>query len=163
MDNIVSVSKLTKRYGELVAVDNLSFTVGEGEIFGFLGPNGAGKSTTLNVLCTLIDYDKGDIEVCGYDLATHEREVKARIGVVPQDIALYPTLTAYENVSFFASLYGLGGTRGSVSQGSNGSPSCQVVSTTHGRRTTRLTASTRTRIRSGFGRHSRTHVRARDW
>ena len=111
MDNIVSVSKLTKRYGELVAVDNLSFTVGEGEIFGFLGPNGAGKSTTLNVLCTLIDYDKGDIQVCGYDLATHEREVKARIGVVPQDIALYPTLTAYENVSFFASLYGLGGSR----------------------------------------------------
>ena len=111
MDDIVSVSKLTKRYGELVAVDNLSFTVGEGEIFGFLGPNGAGKSTTLNVLCTLIDYDKGDIHVCGYDLATHEREIKARIGVVPQDIALYPTLTAYENVSFFASLYGLGGSR----------------------------------------------------
>ena len=111
MADIVSVTKLTKKYGELVAVDNLSFTVEEGEIFGFLGPNGAGKSTTLNVLCTLTDYNKGDITICGHDLATNERAIKALIGLVPQEIALYPLLTAYENVAFFASLYGLGGAR----------------------------------------------------
>lgn len=111
MSDFVSVNKLTKKYGELVAVDNLSFGVKEGEIFGFLGPNGAGKSTTLNVLCTLIGYDKGDITVGGCNLSENERAVKAMIGLVPQDIALYPTLTAYENVAFFASLYGLGGAR----------------------------------------------------
>ena len=109
MQNYVSVEKLTKKYGELVAVDNLSFDVKEGEIFGFLGPNGAGKSTTLNVLCTLTDYDKGDITVGEYDLAKNGRNIKALIGLVPQSISLYPTLTAYENVAFFASLYGLSG------------------------------------------------------
>ena len=109
MENYVVVNKLTKKYGDLIAVDNLSFTVKEGEIFGFLGPNGAGKSTTLNVLCTLTDYDKGELAVGGYSLAKEERAVKALIGLVPQDIALYPTLTAFENVAFFASLYGMGG------------------------------------------------------
>ncbi len=109
MQDFVSVEQLTKKYGELVAVDNLSFTVREGEIFGFLGPNGAGKSTTLNVLCTLTEYDKGEIRISGHDLSREERAIKALIGLVPQDIALYPTLTARENVSFFASLYGLTG------------------------------------------------------
>ena len=107
MKDFISVQKLTKKYGELIAVDNLSFTVKEGEILGFLGPNGAGKSTTLNVLCGLTGYDKGEITVSGYDLDKNERAIKAMIGLVPQDIALYPTLTAYENVAFFASLYGL--------------------------------------------------------
>lgn len=107
MKDFVSVEKLTKKYGELIAVDNLSFTAKEGEILGFLGPNGAGKSTTLNVLCALTGYDKGDISIGGYQLEKNERAIKAMIGLVPQDIALYPTLTAYENVAFFASLYGL--------------------------------------------------------
>ena len=111
MQDFVTVDKLTKKYGELVAVDNLSFGVREGEIFGFLGPNGAGKSTTLNVLCTLTDYDKGSITVGGHRLDKDKRAVKALIGLVPQDIALYPTLTAAENVAFFASLYGMGGSR----------------------------------------------------
>ncbi len=109
MRNIVTVENLTKKYGGMVAVDSLGFNVKEGEIFGFLGPNGAGKSTTLNVLCTLLDYDKGEIVIDGHRLEREERAVKAIIGVVPQDIALYPTLSAKENISFYASLYGLGG------------------------------------------------------
>ncbi len=109
MQDFVSVDKLTKKYGDVIAVDNLSFTVRQGEIFGFLGPNGAGKSTTLNALCTLTPFDKGHITVDGHSLEREERTVKALIGLVPQDIALYPTLTAYENVAFFASLYGLSG------------------------------------------------------
>ena len=92
MQDFVTVSKLTKKYGELTAVDSLSFSVKEGEIFGFLGPNGAGKSTTLNVLCTLTGYDKGEVTVGGYRLGRDERAIKAIIGLVPQDIALYPTL-----------------------------------------------------------------------
>lgn len=111
MSDFITVEKLTKKYGELLAVDNLSFTVKEGEIFGFLGPNGAGKSTTLNVLCTLTSYNKGNIAVGGYNMEKDEYAIKALIGLVPQDIALYPTLTAQENVAFFAALYGLSGSR----------------------------------------------------
>ena len=107
MSEIIKVKNLTKKYGDLIAVDNLSFSVKEGEIFGFLGPNGAGKSTTLNVLTSLIDYDKGEIYIGGHDLAKDEKVIKSMIGLIPQDIALYPTLTSYENVCFFASLYGL--------------------------------------------------------
>jgi ABC-2 type transport system ATP-binding protein len=109
MLNYVNVENLTKRYGDVAAVDNLSFNVREGEIFGFLGPNGAGKSTTLNVLCTLTEYNKGSITIAGYNLATDERAIKALIGIVPQDIALYATLTSRDNIAFYASLYGLGG------------------------------------------------------
>lgn len=109
MREYVVVDNLTKKYGELVAVDNLSFTVHEGEIFGFLGPNGAGKSTTLNVLCTLASFDKGSVTIGGCKLGEQDKAIKAQIGLVPQDIALYPTLTARENIAFFASLYGMGG------------------------------------------------------
>jgi ABC-2 type transport system ATP-binding protein len=92
-----------------VAVDNLNFEVFEGEIFGFLGPNGAGKSTTLNIISTLLDYDKGEVTVAGFDLAKQERKIKALIGLVPQEIALFENLTARENIAFFAGLYGLKG------------------------------------------------------
>jgi ABC-2 type transport system ATP-binding protein len=105
----VQVEKLTKKYGDLVAVDSLSFTVDESEIFGFLGPNGAGKTTTLNVLSTLSDYDRGAVSIAGYDLASEPAKIKALLGVVPQEIAVYGLLTAAENVSLFASLYGLRG------------------------------------------------------
>ncbi len=109
MNDFVTVSRLTKKYGELCAVDNLSFTVKEGEIFGFLGPNGAGKSTTLNVLTTLSEFNSGEISIGGYDLVQKKDKIKGLIGMVPQSIAVYPTLTAAENVTFFASLYGLSG------------------------------------------------------
>jgi ABC-2 type transport system ATP-binding protein len=109
MENYVTVEKLTKKYGDIVAVSSLSFTVREHEIFGFLGPNGAGKTTTLNVISTLSDYDRGKITVAGYDLAKDPEKIKALLGVVPQDVAVYGSLTAAENIALFASLYGLRG------------------------------------------------------
>ena len=109
MDEFVKVSNLVKNYGNLCAVDNLSFSVRKGEIFGLLGPNGAGKSTTINILTTLTEYDKGSVSVAGLDTVRDRNRVKAFIGTVPQDIALHPFLTARENVRFFASLYGLKG------------------------------------------------------
>ncbi|MDR3225850.1 MAG: ABC transporter ATP-binding protein [Clostridiales Family XIII bacterium] len=109
MSAYITVEKLTKKYGDLTAVDNLSFTVDENEIFGFLGPNGAGKTTTLNVIATLSDYDRGNVNIAGYDLAHAEFQIKGLLGLVPQEIALYQTLSAAENVALFASLYGLRG------------------------------------------------------
>lgn len=109
MSQFVMVKNLTKNYGELCAVDNLSFTVRKGEIFGLLGPNGAGKSTTLSVLTTLSDFNKGDIEVDGCDINRDKMKIKQLIGMVPQDIAVYDHLSALENVKFFASLYGMKG------------------------------------------------------
>jgi ABC-2 type transport system ATP-binding protein len=109
MSDFVSVNHLTKKYGELCAVDNLSFSVENGEIFGLLGPNGAGKSTTMSVITTLADYDKGDVIINGYDVRKDKMNIKQMIGMVPQDIAVYNHLSALENVKFFASLYGLKG------------------------------------------------------
>ncbi len=105
----VKVQNLLKKYGELCAVDHLSFTVEKGEIFGLLGPNGAGKSTTLSVLTTLVDFDKGDIQIDGLEIRKDKMKIKQLIGMVPQDIAVYDHLTALENVKFFASLYGIKG------------------------------------------------------
>lgn len=107
----VNVKNLTKKYGELCAVDNLSFTVQGGEIFGLLGPNGAGKSTTLSVLTTLIGFEKGTVEVDGLNIRTDKMKIKQLIGMVPQDIAVYEHLSALENVKFFAALYGLTGNK----------------------------------------------------
>lgn len=109
MSYSVTVKNLTKKFGELCAVDNLSFTVESGEIFGLLGPNGAGKSTTLSVLTTLSDFNKGDIDINGLDIRKDRMKIKRMIGMVPQDIAVYHHLSALENVRFFASLYGLRG------------------------------------------------------
>lgn len=109
MNDFVVVDGLVKKYGDLVAVDNLSFTVKQGEIFGLLGPNGAGKSTTMNVITTLNDFNKGNVTVNGFDVIKKSKDVKGITGLVPQDIALYSQLTAMENVKFFASLYGLRG------------------------------------------------------
>lgn len=109
MTEFVKVSNLVKNYGNLCAVDNLSFSVQEGEIFGLLGPNGAGKSTTINIMTTLSECDRGKVTIGGLDSVKDRNKMKALIGVVPQDIALHPFLTARENVRFFASLYGLKG------------------------------------------------------
>lgn len=107
----VKVQNLLKKYGELCAVDHLSFTVTKGEIFGLLGPNGAGKSTTLSALTTLVDFDKGEITVNGLDIRKDKIKIKQLIGMVPQDIAVYDHLNALENVKFFASLYGFRGSK----------------------------------------------------
>ena len=105
----VRVEKLTKCYGDFIAVDNINFSVMEGEIFGLLGPNGAGKSTTLSVITTLLSIDKGMVQVAGHDVDKQKGEVKKLMGIVPQDIAVYMHLSALENIKFFASLYGLRG------------------------------------------------------
>ncbi len=109
MKEFLIVQNLVKNYGDFCAVDDLSFSVGEREIFGLLGPNGAGKSTTMNVITSLCDFGKGSVTVDGMDIVKDKEKVRRFIGMVPQEIALYPFLNAEENVKFFASLYGLKG------------------------------------------------------
>ena len=111
MEAIVEVSALTKTYrgATTPAVDGLDFIVGEGEIYGLLGPNGAGKSTTLMMLCGLLRRDAGCIRVFGMDIDSHSGEIRKRLGVAPQEIALFPTLTAYENLFYFGRMYGMPG------------------------------------------------------
>lgn len=111
MKDYLKVQNLVKNYGDFCAVDDLSFEVRESEIFGLLGPNGAGKSTTMNVITSLCDFSKGSVSVDGADIVKSKEKVRRLIGTVPQDIALYPFLTAEENVKFFASLYGLRGAK----------------------------------------------------
>ncbi|MCD9022413.1 ABC transporter ATP-binding protein [Cohnella silvisoli] len=107
--NILEIRNLTKKFGDFVAVDNMSLSVREGEIFGFLGANGAGKSTTISMIATLLRSTKGDINLLGKSITSHGKFAKTNIGIVPQDIAIYENMTAYENVRFFAGLYGLRG------------------------------------------------------
>jgi ABC-2 type transport system ATP-binding protein len=109
---IIRISNLTKVYkgSDDKAVDSLSLEIYPHEIFGLLGPNGAGKTTTISMLCGLFTPTSGKIEIDGYDSRTDGERIKQVIGVVPQDIALYPTLTARENLTFFGNMYGLGGT-----------------------------------------------------
>lgn len=106
---ILEIKNLKKKYKDFVAVDNLNLKIEEGEIYGLLGPNGAGKSTTINTIIGLNKIDGGQILVFGKDLKTNETEIKKNIGVVPQDIAVFPELSAYENVEFFGKLSGLRG------------------------------------------------------
>ncbi|MBK7702768.1 MAG: ABC transporter ATP-binding protein [bacterium] len=108
---MIRVSNLVKSFGDLRAVDDLSFAVGPGEIFGLLGPNGAGKTTTISVLSTLLPADAGSASVCGHDVAAEPGAVRRRIGVVPQELALYEELTAEQNLDTFGRLYGLEGAR----------------------------------------------------
>ena len=107
----IEVQALTKRYKRTThpAIEGVSLQVNEGEIFGLLGPNGAGKTTLLSILCGLRTYDSGSVQVCGYSLKTQLKTIKSLMGVVPQDIALYPTLTAQENLRIFGGLFGLRG------------------------------------------------------
>ncbi len=101
--------ELTYPGAQRPALNGLDLTVGEGEIFGLLGPNGAGKTTTISILCTQLRPAAGRVQLAGIDLLAHPGRVKALIGLVPQDIALYPALSARENLRFFGRLYGLGG------------------------------------------------------
>ncbi len=110
-DSAIAVENLAKRFGEIRAVDGVSFRVERGEIYGLLGPNGAGKTTTLSMLSGLLDPDDGHIVVDGLDLSADPVEVKKRLGVVPQETALYDDLTARENLRFWGGLYGLAGAK----------------------------------------------------
>lgn len=109
MSSIVEVRGLTKRFDDLVAVNDVSFSIEEGEVYGLLGPNGAGKTTTISMVSCLIEPTSGTIAVDGHDAVREPGALKAALGVVPQEIALYPTLTAAENLRFWGSMYGLRG------------------------------------------------------
>ncbi|QLY78621.1 ABC transporter ATP-binding protein [Clostridium intestinale] len=109
MKNILEIKKLKKAYGEKQVVKEISFKVKEGEILGFLGPNGAGKSTTINMIATVVDSDSGEILFTDKPIKNKEKVFKTSLGVVPQELAFFSDLTAYDNVKFFCSLYGIGG------------------------------------------------------
>ena len=101
----VLIESLVKRYGELVAVDGLSLRIARGEVLGLLGPNGSGKTTTINCLLQLLTYDRGEISVFGERMTATSYDIKRRIGVVPQDVAVFDELTVAQNVDAFCALY----------------------------------------------------------
>ena len=105
----IETEGLTKRFGSLKAVDQLSFEVGEGEVFGLLGPNGAGKTTTVRVLACLISPSEGSARVGGHDITRDPLKVRQMVGILTENPSLYERLTAYENMDFFAEAYGLSG------------------------------------------------------
>lgn len=106
---IVSIEGLSKKFKQVTAVNNFSLSIYQGEIYGLLGPNGAGKSTTINIISGLLEKDGGSVRIFDKDIDKEFHNIKRNIGIVPQDLAIYEDLTAFENVSFFASLYGLRG------------------------------------------------------
>lgn len=103
-ENIIEVKNLTKKFKRFIAVDNLSFNVKKGEIFGFLGPNGAGKSTTIRILSTLLRPTSGKVMVSGFDIVRDASKVRKKIGLVAEKIIIYDRLTAMENLEFFGRL-----------------------------------------------------------
>lgn len=110
-DLAVRAESLTRRFGDFVAVDDISFTIREGEIWGFLGPNGAGKSTTIRMLCGVLAPSGGRADVLGYDVARDPEAVKLRIGYMPQGSSLWADLSVEEHLRFYAGLFGLAGER----------------------------------------------------
>lgn len=107
MSQMICVQELVKRYGQTVAVDGISFSVEEGELFGFLGPNGAGKTTAINVLCTLLRPTSGRASVNGFDVVAQPQAVRTSIGLIFQEPSLDTQLTALENLEFHARIYNL--------------------------------------------------------
>lgn len=102
---MIAVKQLVKRYGEVLALDHFNFDVKRGEIVGLLGPNGSGKTTAINCILSLLSYDKGDIKVLGRELTPTSYDLKKKIGIVPQDIAVLNNLTVKENIDYFCGLY----------------------------------------------------------
>ena len=109
MPHILEVDNLVKKFGDHEAVKGVSFSVDEGEVFGLLGPNGAGKTTTISMLTGVLEPTSGTARIGGHDIKTELKEVKKVNGLVPQDLALYPTLSARANLNFFGRIYGLKG------------------------------------------------------
>lgn len=105
MTNTIEVKNLTKQYTQLKAVDNLSFEVHEGEILGLLGPNGSGKTTTINCILSLLNYNNGSIKIFGKEMKPNSYDIKSKIGVIFQDIAVFEELTVWENIDYFCGLY----------------------------------------------------------
>ncbi|MEE0995871.1 MAG: ABC transporter ATP-binding protein [Paludibacteraceae bacterium] len=106
-DIVISVKNLTKRFGDFIAVDNISFDVRRGEIFGFLGANGAGKTTAMRMLCGLSYPTSGSGTVAGFDIMSEGERIKRRIGYMCQRFSLYDDLTVWENMRLFAGIYGM--------------------------------------------------------
>jgi len=106
---VIEIQNLYKTYkgSPQPAVNMLSLNIGKNEIFGLLGPNGAGKTTIIHILCGLLHFNSGEIKIYNFSVQNEVQKIKKHIGVVPQDIALYPTLTAYENLKIFGGIYGL--------------------------------------------------------
>jgi ABC-2 type transport system ATP-binding protein len=107
MQAIIETHNLTRRFGDLTAVDQLNLTVSEGEIFGLVGPDGAGKTTTLRLLCGLLDPTEGSARVAGYDVISQTQAVKDHIGYMAQRFGLYQDLSVQENMDFYADLFGI--------------------------------------------------------
>ena len=109
MSAILQANNLVRKFGDLTAVDDVSFTIEEGEIFSLLGPNGAGKTTTISMLSTLLAPTSGDAQINGFSIKNDNMQVRKSIGIVPQEIALYDDLTALENLQYWGKLYDLKG------------------------------------------------------
>lgn len=108
-DAVLQVEGLTKRYGALTAVNNLTLDVYEGEVFGFLGPNGAGKTTSINMMCGLLKPDAGRVTIHGVPISAGDADTRARVGVCPQEIVLWQKLTCIEQLQFIGEMYGAAG------------------------------------------------------
>lgn len=104
-ETVVKIENLVKRYKELIALDHFNLEIQKGEIFGLLGPNGSGKTTTINCLLSLLKYDKGSIEIFGQQMTPNNYDVKRRIGIVMQNVAVFEELNVYENIDYFCGLY----------------------------------------------------------
>lgn len=102
---VIQIENLVKRYKDFIALDHFNMEINEGEIFGLLGPNGSGKTTTINCLLSLLSFDKGTIQVFGQTIRPDSYDLKRQIGIVMQNVAVFDTLTVYENVDYFCGLY----------------------------------------------------------
>src|ERR1700751_4312735 len=107
METVIKTNKLTKRFGDFVAVDEITFEVHKGEIFGFLGANGAGKTTAMRMLCGLSTPTSGEATVAGFDVFTQPEEIKKNIGYMSQKFSLYEDLSVLQNIEFYGGIYGL--------------------------------------------------------
>jgi ABC-2 type transport system ATP-binding protein len=107
METVISIENLTKKFGSFTAVDNISFKVDKGEIFGFLGANGAGKTTAIKMLCGLLSPSSGKGSVAGFDIYKEREKIKCNIGYMSQRFSLYEDLTVNENIRFYAGIYGM--------------------------------------------------------
>ena len=105
MDYVIEIKNLTKRYGDLVALDHFRLKVKEGEILGLLGPNGSGKSTCINTILSLLNFDEGSIRIFNQEMSPNAYEIKSKIGVVFQDVAVFKELNVIENIDYFCGLY----------------------------------------------------------
>lgn len=107
MNYAIQINDISKRYGNIVALESINLSVDKGEMFGLIGPDGSGKSTLYKILATLLSPDKGNAYVCGFDTIRDYRDIRTRIGYMPERFSLYQDLTVSENLNFFASLFGV--------------------------------------------------------